>query len=236
MGPVRCLLDAYRLLLRLYPKAYREQYGEQMVQTLEDMLAAAPAVKQRSEVLFRTAVDLPVSIAQQQILYIGGVMAHEMPRYVKRNAVLAGLLLVPFAAALTANGMDKMFHNQTLYQSWLWHTPALALWVLWLPAAALLVALGSLMVYIFRRSRAMATKPDHRTADVMRTWPLVLMAVVSLGIIAIVFGHDSVHCLTGNPIHEVQHWGQTWHCVQDGQAQYPFHHPFAFVKRTFGLQ
>lgn len=225
----------YRKLLWLYPRPYRGQYGPQMIQTLDDMLAAAPTGKERRRVLVRAALDLPVSITHQQLSHIGDIMVHETPRYVKRNTIIAGVLLLPFIAALTANGLDKVIHHQTLYQSWLWHSPVLALWVLWLPTVAMAVALGSLLVYVAQRYRSARSRADAVT-ELTRTWPLVATALISLGTIVMVFGHDSVHCVIGNPVHEVQHLNQTWQCIQGGRVQYPFHNPLGFVKRTLGLQ
>ncbi|WP_289444243.1 hypothetical protein, partial [Klebsiella pneumoniae] len=60
-------------------------------------------------------------------------MTNQMPKYVTRMALLSGVLLLPFTAALILNTIDQLTHHQSLYESWAWRMPILALWVLWLP-------------------------------------------------------------------------------------------------------
>jgi hypothetical protein len=54
----------------------------------------------------------------------------------------------------------------------------------------------------------------HSLIDFRHNWPMLLVGFVGLFIVALVLGHDSVHCVTGNPIREVHNWHQTWRCVQ----------------------
>lgn len=161
-------------------------------------------------------------------------MIQEMPNYIKRNTIAGALLLIPFALALAANTLDNLLYGHTLYASWLWHMPVLAIWVLWLPLAATLLTLGSLLLYEIRATRS---HPKNRAAllDVRRAWPLLAIFLVALGILAIVFGHDSGHCLMQNPITTVSHMQQTWQCIQQGSTNYPFQHPTEFLKRALGL-
>ncbi|MGH7239184.1 MAG: hypothetical protein ACREHG_03850, partial [Candidatus Saccharimonadales bacterium] len=134
----------YSQLLKLYPASYRKDYGEQMLQTLADMLDDSNSRKDRLSIWLRTSFDLPLSAARQQLILTGDVISHETPDYVKRNSLVGALLLVPFVLALTANALDKVFYNQTLYHSWLWRKPAASLWAIWLPRVATVGALVTL--------------------------------------------------------------------------------------------
>ena len=202
----------YSKLLRLYPKPYREQYGEQMLQTLADMLDTEP--EHETSIWLRTIIDLPFSLTKQQLLYAGGIMSQQIPMYVKRNAVVSTVLLLPFALALIVNGLDKLINNRTLYHSWLWHMPVLAIWVLWLPILAAALALSSLVVF-FRKGGTQGRQNSRKQSlDVYHTWPLIAPALVALFVIAMVFGHDSAHCVTGNPVRELHNWHQAWQCIQ----------------------
>lgn len=145
-------------------------------------------------------------------------MAHEMPPYIKRNAVVSAVLLVPFVLALLANGADELTNNHTLYHSWLWHMPVLAIWVLWLPLVATIIALTSLIVFLARQSRSEHTSWFKQLFNTSHNWPLVLTAVAGLGIVALVQLHDATQCVVGNPIHEAHHLRQTWQCVQQNQG------------------
>ncbi|HEV2403356.1 MAG TPA: hypothetical protein VGS08_04095 [Candidatus Saccharimonadales bacterium] len=77
-------------------------------------------------------------------------MSSDMPRYTKRSGLMAGLLLIPFFAALTANMLDRIMYGHTLYGSWLWKSPIIGLWILYLPEAALMLALAGYATYVFR--------------------------------------------------------------------------------------
>lgn len=204
----------YSKLLRLYPAPYREVYGEQMLQTLADMLDDKS--RKQSAVWLRAVVDFPFSMAKQQLLYSGGIMKNDMPRFVKWNAVVGGVLLLPFASAVVANGLNEAIYGHTLYQSWLWHMPVLAIWVLWLPLVAAGLALISLVIFLRQRSKVAHASWWKVLLDWRRNWPLLVVAVLGLGIMFLVLFHDSVHCVTGNPAREIQHWQQTWQCIQRG--------------------
>lgn len=209
MSELKTRFPRYSKLLKLYPASYRMQYSEQMLQTLADMLDDAQGTRQKVTVWTRTVLDLPVSLSKQQLIYAGEIMAHETPGYVKHNSMLGALLLVPFVLALLANGSDKVLHNNTLYHSWLWSLPVLTIWVLVLPSLAALLSLTTFTVWAKQRPNFWRSLIDFR-----HNWPMLLVGLAGLFIVAFVFGHDSVHCITGNPIREVHNPHQTWQCIQ----------------------
>jgi|GEM_PF-817221 len=223
----------YGRLIRLYPEPYRSRYGQQILQTLADMLDEAPDRKARLGIRSRLLLDLPSSLAEQYIT-TGGTMLHDTPNYIKRTALIGASLLIPFVLALAANTLDSLLFGRTLYASWLWHMPVLAIWVLWLPLAAALLALGSIAVYEVRTTHA-ERKYLTVLTTIRRIWPLLAVSLVALGILAVVFGHDSGHCLVQNPVTTATHIPQTLACIQHGSANYPLQHPTEFLKRALGL-
>lgn len=202
----------YSWLLKLYPTGYRQAYGEQMLQTLADMLDDSE--RSHASVWAHLALDFPLSVVKQQLTFTGETMAHEMPDYVKRNALVSAVLLLPFLLALLANGFDKVINGRNLYHSWLWHMPVLSIWVLWLPLLAAVIAVTSLITLLLQRRAAEHNSWFKQLLAVRYTWPLLSVALVGIGIIGMVFFHDSVHCVTGNPIRELHNPHQTWQCIE----------------------
>lgn len=208
----------YRKLLLLYPQAYREQYGDQMLQTLADMLDDAPSPAQKLSVWTRVSIDMPMSVLKQQLTYTGEVMTHEMPAYIKRNAVISALLLVPFLTALIANGADKIIRNNTLYHSWLWRMPVLGIWVLYLPLIATAITFASLVTLLVQRKRTQQSGWLRTLLDLRRNWPVLAVLFAGTCIVTLVQLHDTTQCVVGNPVRETRQWHQTWHCVQQNQG------------------
>ena len=204
MGRQRAL---YERLLKLYPKPYRDHYGEQMAQTLDDMLADQPSQTGRLLVWLRVGLDLAVTIAGQQLMYVGGIMKNETPVYLKRNALIGAVLLVPFWIVIAVNSLNQ----HAVGDSTVWKR---TLWVLLviLPAAAFLLNVGTFMKWAVERK-----VPLWKSLfDVSHNWPMLLIAGLGLAITLFVPFHDSVHCVTGNPIQELQNWHDTWRCIQKG--------------------
>lgn len=235
MTDLRQRFPIYSRLLWLYPPAYRKTYAPQMLQTLADMLDDPD--RPRAALLnvhARIAGDLIMHAGQQQVTYLGDLFMHDMPTYIRRNTIIGSILLTPFVIALIANALDKLLYNHTLYVSWLWHAPFLALWALWLPLLATILALGTVVLYLLRRFRTMHS-PHNIAADVRSTWPILIVVAGGLFILAVLFGHDSAHCVLGNPLQEATNLPHTWQCIQQGSATYPFQHPLSFMRRALGL-
>jgi len=199
----------YSHLLRLYPGGYRQEYGEQMLQTLADMLDD-PARK-KTAVWARTVLDFPLSVTRQQLTYAGNAAA-VMPRYLKHNARVGAWLVAPFFLFVILNNLS----NQRLHDSLLWHTDFLFMWLILLPAVAILLNTAALLRWLRSRRRETGQATWKLLADWRHDWPALAVMLIGLGILALVFGHDSVHCVAGNPFHELRDWHSTWQCVQRG--------------------
>ncbi len=125
----------YTRLLGLYPKPYRQKYTRQMTQTLADMLDDAPSGAARKSVWLRTAIDLPVSLTRQHILYLGEGLTHA-PGYVRRNSLIGLALLAPFFVLVTANSIL----DRRLFTSFFWHVWVLFAWIIVLPGMAFILS------------------------------------------------------------------------------------------------
>lgn len=200
----------YSRLLRLYPAGYRKEYGEQMLQTLADMLDD-PA-RSHPGVWSRLVLDFPFSVIKQQLSYTGEVMATTMPDYMKRNAMLGTGLVAPFFLLLALH----VVAGNRLEHSWFWHTHVLFIWLLVLPGLAIVCNLQALLRWGLHRRQETHTGTWKVLTDFRRNWPALGVIIIGLCILALVFGHDSVGCVTGNPMRELRNFHQTWQCVQQG--------------------
>lgn len=201
----------YVRLLRLYPQTYRQRYEQEMLQTTADMLDDAATRQQKLAVWARIALDLPMSIMKQQLLYAGGIMQHQMPSYIKRNGIIASILLVPFFASLMANGVDRALNHQDLYGTWFWHSWVLASFFLWFPELALLLLIGSYVYFVAKHGDQSPWL--KKLFDIRRSWPLIIPGLLACGILFIIAFHDSGQCLRHSPSYLTGHISQTWQCM-----------------------
>jgi len=214
----------YSKIMSLYPAVYREKYETEVLQTTADMLDEAPTMGARVAIWTKVAADLPFSLGKQQYQAVGGVLRHETPQYIKRNSLIAGALLIPFFAALIANSLDKVINNRTLFNSWLWQSPAIGFWVLYLPEAALLLALASYVAYVYKGTAGKKSSALRRALDVKHSWPIVVPAILAFGILFMLAFHDSVQCWIQSPSYLVSHASQAWQCTIHNQSLGGFKH------------
>lgn len=139
-------------------------------------------------------------------------MATTMPDYMKRNALLGAWLVAPFFLLLAIHAVA----GNRLEHSWFWHTHVLFAWLVVLPGLAIIFNLQALLRWVLRRRQETHASIWNVLADFRRNWPALGIIIIGLGILALVFGHDSVGCVTGNPVRELRNFHQTWQCVQQG--------------------
>jgi hypothetical protein len=200
----------YSRLLRLYPAAYRQQYSGQMLQTLADMLDDRANTK--TTVWLRTALDFPFSLVKQNILYMSNIMTHETPDYVKRSSLAGTVLLSPFFIFIILDSLT----SHSLYSGWFWHPWVVATWLIFMPGLAFFVSISTFLRWSAERKRNKQIGFRQSLFDWRRNWSMAAIVILSLGIIALAFGHDSVHCVAHNPIPEIRYWHTTLRCVQTG--------------------
>lgn len=196
----------YSRLLSLYPPAYRQKYSEQMLQTLADMLDDGDNT--RSLVWIRTVLDFPFSLLKQNVLTMGDIMTHETPDYVRHSSLAGALLLTPFFTFLALDSVT----SHSLYSSWFWHPWVIAGWLIIMPAVAAIIC-GSAFIYWSCQRRQGFVK---NLFDWRRNWPLLGIVIIGLTVIVFAFGHDSVHCVSHNPIPELRYWHTTLTCLRNG--------------------
>ena len=201
----------YRQLIKLYPKRYRARYANQIMQTLEDMLADQPNESARRLIWLQAYADLPSSIIQQHITILGGLFMDETPSYIKTNAIIGSGLMAPFFI-LVASGL---LHNQHLTGNQIWMLIVM-ICLLVLPAIAFLLNAGSYLKWLNTRSGNGRPNVWGRLFDVKHTWPMVTVGGLGLLLFLFVPFHDSAHCMVGNPVCIVHNPNETWQCVDHG--------------------
>jgi len=198
----------YSALLHLYPTSYRKEYGEQMLQTLADMLDDPE--RHRTAVWMQTILDLPVSITKQQLTYAGATMM-TTPHYIKHNARIGAWMLAPFFLLVLFNAISDQWLRRTLF----WHPTFLYVWMILLPAIAILLNVIALLRWIQTQHRDSRKNLWQSLKNVYSYWPTLAIITVGIGVFLLIFWHDSVHCVTGNPIRELRNAHQTLRCIQE---------------------
>lgn len=211
MDELRQRFPRYSRLLQLYPISYRKSYSQELLQTLADMLDAQTTKAGKTTIWLRTAIDLPLSVTKQQLTLAGAIMTHETPNYIKRSATVGTVLISPFLLFLTLDSLT----SHSLYGGFFWHPWIVATWLIFMPAAALIISGTALVRWLIERHKSkVGFWPS--LLDWRRNWPVVGIAAVSLGIIVLAFGHDSVHCVVHNPVRDLRYWHTTWTCIRNG--------------------
>ncbi|MFI5240441.1 MAG: hypothetical protein ACHQUB_01910 [Candidatus Saccharimonadia bacterium] len=209
-------LKTYSKLTELYPKEFKESYQQPLIATTEDMIEGAKSSKQAKKLLRASYLDLPISIASEHFKVMENILMHKTPLYIKRNGLIAGLLLLPFVAALLANSVDKVLYNHTLYHSWLWSFPYLRLWVVYFPTLALIITGISFVTYLAQERSKQQTSLVKLFFDVRQNWPITLTGALALFVILALFFHDDAFCVVQNPISTLTHLNSTWTCLRTG--------------------
>jgi len=198
----------YSRLLWLYPAGYRMQYEEQMLQTLADMLDDPG--RSKASIWARTVLDLPVSAIYQQLSYEGGIMKNETPSYMKRSALLGSIMLLPFWAVVIINSLN----NHSIPSSHDWEL-TYKLLLVGLPVIAFLLNIAAFWRWVATRHK-LGTSYLKSLFDFRHNWTVLVVAGLGLLIALFVPFHDSVHCLTGNPVRELHNPHQTLQCILRG--------------------
>ena len=204
-------LRIYTKLLSLYPGTYRQQYGNQMLATLHDMLENSGDRKARAAVWLRVFADLPASIVREQLAYTNQYVGTS-PSYIKISAIVGALLLLPFFVIAPINDITK----HSFYHSWLWHVDVLFVWIIALPAAAAIISCAAFVVWVYQQHTKRHVSLLRSVLDVRHSWPVTVVASIGAAVIILVLFHDSIHCIAGNPVRELGSWHATWQCVQRG--------------------
>jgi hypothetical protein len=174
-----------------------------MMQTLEDMLADQPTQLARWKLWLRTMLDLPITTAYQYA-QTGGATMNQAPNYAKQGTLLSAALLLPFVIVITLNIIHPF--------AGVWRTVEY-ISVFILPVVALvmgLAVLGRLLISHDLWARVKSIK------QLQNNWILLAVPLLASVIVTFAFGHDSVHCVTDNPLKAISHPAHTLECVTRG--------------------
>jgi len=202
----------YSRVLRLYPVPYRERYTEQMLQTTADMLDGVPD-NLRLRLWVHIVLELPGSIVHQRLIYATQALMHETPTYVRRNTMVSALLMVPFCAIAVINDMT----GHSLYQTWFWSYSVLLTWILLLPALSLIISGTTFISWLYGRKKQ-GSSLLRSIKDIRHNWAMLALSFLGFVILGLVFFHDSVRCVAGDPVREVDNSHQTIRCIEDGSV------------------
>lgn len=106
---------AYRALLYLYPKAHRQEYGEQMVQAFDDLLSEDTRPQHTLAIWLRVVGELPMNIIEEHIHNVEGKKMSDLKPNKRLVIVVSAMVVVVVAAAigLTVH-QNKPFTGTTL--------------------------------------------------------------------------------------------------------------------------
>jgi len=210
MGQLEKRFPRYNKLLSLYPLPYRQHYRTELLQTVSDMLDNAPSRTAKMAVWLRVASDLPLSLSKENLAFIGGIMTNQTPAYVKATAILGGLLTLAFFVIVIAAGI-----NGNLHESFWWHPNVLLTWLVILPGIAFLLSCAAFLSWLNQRKKQEKKRFLQELFDLRRNWLLLAVIAVSFGIVTLAFGHDTGHCVNGNPLREIRNAHGVWSCIQN---------------------
>lgn len=127
---------AYRIMLHLYPKSYRQEYGEQMLQTLQDMLDETTGSLDRLAIWLRVIAETPLSVIKENISNIGEGSMNKLTKIPNRQLAIGvlsiAILFIGFMVGVGRNTIvsavagalyDKSLRDVTMAQNTALSTP-----------------------------------------------------------------------------------------------------------------
>ncbi len=113
----------YRMTLFLYPRTYRHEYGDQMVQTLQDMLDETDSSLARMSVWLRVAIEIPLSALKENVNAIGEGGMNKLTKISNKRLVIGGVAVLVLVAGIAigmgrysiAGGTASIFYERSLH-------------------------------------------------------------------------------------------------------------------------
>jgi hypothetical protein len=175
-------LGWYRILLKLYPKAYRQEYEEEMLTTLQEMFAGAESRTAKRRLFVRISKDYILSLLQQNV-WATTQSFNEAPRYAKRNLSISTFLVMPFSVIFLYNIMSLYFRHVVRFsnleaRTWVIYSIVLPLFALILLAQT---CFSSVYAQLMRRSWREAVR------TIFQGWLFLSMTVVGLVALVAIF-------------------------------------------------
>lgn len=167
MKPAR-RFKVYAKLLYLYPSPYRKRYGEQLLQTVADMVDDAPSTYEKFIAWLRISLDFPITVCKEHFQVIGDFMYAKNNYQINRNTLISGalillpIILVAINRMLMLSGPGRGMPTYTLI-------------VVTTVFPVLAVGLSGFTLYTLLRS-----DKKFRTNNLRRSWLLGLVFAASL--------------------------------------------------------
>ena len=200
----------YRQIIKAYPPAFRQQFGDQMASAFQDLANERQAAAGRYGLIplwTSTILDTFKTIIPE---YVSDLKEDAMQH--KPLAIIGGILVTP-AVALFATALTLQLAGTSLYQlagnSWLYHSQAIAAAFIFLPAAAFTIN------FIPAVTDAVNQRANPLSYQFAKThFYSLTVAAIGFGLLIFIFGHDTIGCmiknpLTGHYLSSVQHCWQT---------------------------
>ncbi len=108
----------YQACLHLYPKQHRQAYGQQMVQTLDDILSDQNSNFGRFAVWLKVSIELPINAFEENISNIGEISVNKLTKitakqytYAASALLIIGSLVLLGISALTQRSQIKSLNQ-----------------------------------------------------------------------------------------------------------------------------
>jgi hypothetical protein len=177
------VLALYRNLLRLYPRAYRNEYEEEMLQTMESMLADASTRSERAKLLWRACTDYVISLTRQNVIAFEDATPG-MPHYVKQSSLLSTSLVLPFFIICTYNCITQYILKHSVPLARL-EAKTWVIYCILLPSIAfgivMLAGIKNLQIQLQRNGNELMKRHGSITYDwILLSIPVALVVTIAL--------------------------------------------------------
>ena len=174
------LVGWYRILLKLYPKAYRREYEEEMIDTLNSMFDETQSNADRRQLAIRVLKDYFITLTQEN-LYATEHSFNEVPLYAKRQLFLSTALVLPFFVVFIYNILSLYLRHIVPLANLEIHT-----WVIYsivLPAIGLVITVRACLSSVY--SKLMHREWREILKIIQRDWLFMYLLVVFIAFVAI---------------------------------------------------
>jgi hypothetical protein len=206
----------YQKLLLLYPKYFRDIYGEEMLQVFQDMY------KEQNNIFFwpNLILDTLTNAGKQHSILI---QKHGLKKYgqetfhITPHNTIGALLLLPFFLMFALDATARIMQGnlshpnpiiyEKLFRTIFFNPPAIVLWAIIFPLSATVINLFSLIPKIQKYRGNVISLNFIKT-----TTPTIAIIGTGLCFFTIIIGHDFIPCMVNNLF--AQGIGQFTHTIQ----------------------
>jgi hypothetical protein len=119
----RIVYALYKKLLALYPRAFKDRFGESMEQTFHDLWHEKRQTKQAwFSLVFWMFIDTAIGVCKEHLLRLSpGVCMHTIPKTLGSSALIGFLLVLPLMImeVVTRRDLNEAFPTMLFFVLWL---------------------------------------------------------------------------------------------------------------------